>query len=311
MPTIDNAPFSGQTQSKSPISASLSRGWTTLTGKLRNRDWLLDKLVPHRSTSSTLDFGYEGAGANVSSGSNGLGRVTKFEYGFSEEGYEILAKRFRPRIVKKIALLFDSPDLGGQTFEVKEQIKTRDALVLRRRNLELSNLKDTVESTEQEEDNLEENTDIMDSISLTWYGVPSTTSQKDRVLVRPSERYPEEDTQIKTQTNQVSLIIDEPDFPPKYELIPEILDKDIRDPTYQLWKQQRDNWTMPASDSGPSRLPPVDISDLPTKSLPLIYDQMVIKGKPFKDGRGMKLADALLVIKSGWVATNNWPPPNL
>lgn len=50
------------------------------------------------------------------------------------------------------------------------------------------------------------------------------------------------------------------------------------------------------------------LTGVPESSYPSIYSMLIKQGRVLK--KHMPLADALIVIKAGWVATGQWPPPN-
>lgn len=70
---------------------------------------------------------------------------------------------------------------------------------------------------------------------------------------------------------------------------------------YRLWKKNRLKWT-----SGVTPIhKPSCIEGIPEKAYPRIYNVMVKQNRPLKEP--MNLADALKVIKAGWVADGSWP----
>lgn len=72
-------------------------------------------------------------------------------------------------------------------------------------------------------------------------------------------------------------------------------------PGYRQWKKNREEWT-----SGPApEVKPSSIQGIPEHAYSQVYQVLVKQNRPLKEP--MNLADALKVIRAGWVADGSWP----
>lgn len=74
---------------------------------------------------------------------------------------------------------------------------------------------------------------------------------------------------------------------------------------YREWKRRRREWTRNCENVEPLKS---TLDDVPEASYPTLYNMLVKQSRPLK--KPLPLADALVIIKAGWVATGQWPPPN-
>lgn len=76
-------------------------------------------------------------------------------------------------------------------------------------------------------------------------------------------------------------------------------------PGYCEWKRRRREWTKYSN-----QLPEFKstLEGIPESSYPSIYQLLVLKSRELKTP--LPLPDAIKIIKSGWVATGQWPPPS-
>jgi hypothetical protein len=89
--------------------------------------------------------------------------------------------------------------------------------------------------------------------------------------------------------------------------VDETSSSDVNEETYneglREWNRRRMEWTGGGMDLGP----PLDsvLDSIPEKMYTKVYDALIKEQRPLK--QPINLADAVPIIKAGWVADGTWP----